>query len=114
LRRPHGTSRASCSRSVVSSAGVRHDLRSPRQNAPTFCRRYVTAIEFSSASGRRCWTKPTAEGLIRAAQDALPTADAAVSRPVLAAALALLTDLDTQIEQANSQLARLLSDSPVA
>jgi len=56
--------------------------------------------------------KPTADKLIQAAKDALPTADSAVARAVLAADLALLADLDAQVEQATGQLARLVPLSP--
>ena len=46
--------------------------------------------------------------LVNAARAALPTAEAAVARQVLAADLALLDDLDAQIGQAEAHLARLL------
>ena len=55
-----------------------------------------------------------ADRLVQAARDALPTTDAAVARAVLAADLALLVDLDTQVDQATEQLARLLPASPFA
>jgi transposase len=55
-----------------------------------------------------------ADRLVQAARDALPTADAAVARAVLAADLALLSDLDAQVDQATDQLARLLPSSPFA
>ncbi|MCU1593853.1 MAG: transposase family protein [Frankiales bacterium] len=58
--------------------------------------------------------RPTAAKLIQAAKDALPTADAAVAREVLAADLALLADLDSQVEHATCQLARLVPLSPFA
>lgn len=58
--------------------------------------------------------RPVADRLVQAARDALPTADAAVARAVLAADLALLADLDAQVEQATDQLARLLPVSPFA
>ena len=58
--------------------------------------------------------EPVADRLVQAARDALPTADAAVARAVLAADLALLADLDTQVDQATEQLARLLPLSPFA
>jgi transposase len=58
--------------------------------------------------------KPMADRLVQAARDALPTADSAVARAVLAADLALLLDLDTQVDQATEQLARLLPQSPFA
>lgn len=56
--------------------------------------------------------RPLAERLVTAARDALPTADAAVARQVLAADLALLADLDTQIAVAEAELSRLLPASP--
>jgi transposase len=58
--------------------------------------------------------KPVADRLVQAARDALPTADAAVARAVLAADLTLLSDLEAQVEQATDQLARLLPLSPFA
>jgi len=58
--------------------------------------------------------RPVADRLVQAARDALPTADAAVARAVLAADLALLSDLDAQVDQATDQLARLLPSSPFA
>lgn len=56
--------------------------------------------------------KPTADKLISAARDALTTRDSAVARTVLAADLVLLTELDTQVETAAGELARLLPGSP--
>jgi transposase len=56
--------------------------------------------------------RPVAERLIAAAKDALPTRDAVVARRVLAADMALLTDLDTGIAAAEAELARLLPSSP--
>jgi transposase len=53
-----------------------------------------------------------ADRLVTAARGALPTADAADARQVLAADLALLADLDTQIAAAEAELARLLPVSP--
>ena len=50
----------------------------------------------------------------RGRADALPTADAAVARAVLAADLALLAVLDEQVTAAEQQLATLLPDSPYA
>jgi transposase len=70
-------------------------------------------IRFGAIRGLRI-RRPTADKLVQAAKDALPTADAAVARAVLAADLALLCDLDAQIEQATTQLARLIPDSPFA
>ena len=58
--------------------------------------------------------RPLAERLVTAARDALPTADAAVARQVLAADLTLLADLDAQVSAAEAELARLLPVSPFA
>jgi transposase len=58
--------------------------------------------------------RPVAERLVSAAADALPTRDGVVARRVLAADLALLADLDTQIESAEGELATLLPFSPYA
>jgi transposase len=56
--------------------------------------------------------RPVAERLITAAKDALPTRDAVVARRVLAADVALLADLDTRINDAETELAQLLPLSP--
>ena len=53
-------------------------------------------IRFAATRGLQL-RRPLAERLVTAARDALPTADAAVARQVLAADLALLADLDAQI-----------------
>jgi transposase len=58
--------------------------------------------------------RPVAERLVAAAKDALPTRDAVVARRVLATDMALLTDLDAQIEDAERELAVLLPLSPFA
>lgn len=55
-----------------------------------------------------------AERLVRAAHDALPMAGAAVAREVLAADLALLADLDSQVAAAETQMGRLLPQTPFA
>lgn len=68
-------------------------------------------IRFGATRGLQI-RKPTADKLIQAARDALPTTDAPVARAVLTADLALLADLDGQIEQATAQLARLVPLSP--
>lgn len=70
-------------------------------------------IRFGATRGLQI-RRPVANRLVHAARDALPTADAAVARAVLAADLALLADLDAQVEQATDQLARLLPVSPFA
>jgi len=58
--------------------------------------------------------RPVAERLVAAARDALPTRDAVIARRILAADLALLTDLSAQIEAAEAALAALLPRSPYA
>jgi len=58
--------------------------------------------------------RPVAERLVTAARDALPTRDAVVARRVLATDVALLGDLDTQIEAAEGELAALLPVSVYA
>jgi transposase len=68
-------------------------------------------IRFAANRGLQV-RKPLADRLIQAANDALPTGDAAVARAVLIADLALLADLDGQIEAATAQLARLVPASP--
>ena len=70
-------------------------------------------IRFGATRGLQI-RKPMADRLVQAARDALPTTDAAVARAVLAADLALLGDLDAQVDQATEQLARLLPQSPFA
>lgn len=70
-------------------------------------------IRFGATRGLQI-RKPMADRLIQAAKDALPMVDASVARAVLAADLALLADLDAQIEQATGQLARLVPLSPFA
>lgn len=52
--------------------------------------------------------RATATRLVAAAREALPTPGAAVARDVLAADLALLTDLDAQIAVAEDRIATLL------
>jgi transposase len=53
-----------------------------------------------------------ADRLVIAAREALPVADAAVARRVLAADVALLADLDIQIAAAETELAALIPHSP--
>ena len=68
-------------------------------------------VRFGATRGLRI-RRPEAEALVAAARDALPMPDAAIARQVLVADIALLTDLDTQVEQAEAQLDRLLPASP--
>ena len=70
-------------------------------------------IRFGATRGVRIH-RPVADRLVQAARDALPTADAAVARAVLATDLVLLADLDAQVDQADEQLTRLLPLSPFA
>jgi transposase len=70
-------------------------------------------IRFGATRGLQI-RQPMADRLVQAAREALPTADAAVARAVLAADLALLADLDTQVDQATDQLARILPSTPFA
>jgi len=58
--------------------------------------------------------RPVAERLVAAARDALPTRDAVIARRILAADLVLLTDLDDQIQSAQTALGALLPRSPYA
>jgi transposase len=68
-------------------------------------------IRFGATRGLQIRTA-TADKLVAAAKDALPMPDAAVARAVLAADLALLADLDAQIDAATAELARLVPLSP--
>jgi transposase len=68
-------------------------------------------IRFGATRGLQI-RRSTADKLIAAARDALPMPDAAVARAVLAADLALLADLDAQIDAATAELDRLVPQSP--
>ncbi|RYB88238.1 IS110 family transposase [Nocardioides glacieisoli] len=70
-------------------------------------------IRFGATRGLQI-RKPVADRIVQAAREALPAADAAVARAVLAADLALLSDLDAQVDQATDQLARILPSTPFA
>lgn len=70
-------------------------------------------IRFAAVRGLQV-RRPLAERLVKAARDALTTVDAPVARQVLAADLALLTELSVQIDAAEAELARLLPLSPFA
>ena len=89
---------------------VAAEFADPARLAALGSRRFV---RFGATRGLQI-RKPVADRLVQAAHDALPTADAAVARAVLAADLALLGDLDAQVDQATEQLARLLPSSPFA
>ena len=58
--------------------------------------------------------RPVAERLVAVARDALPTRDAVIARRILAADMALLADLDAQIDAAETELGLLLPRSPYA
>jgi transposase len=68
-------------------------------------------IRFGATRGLQI-RRVTADKLVAAARDALPMPDAAVARAVLAADLALLGDLDAQIDAADAELDRLVRRSP--
>jgi transposase len=70
-------------------------------------------IRFGAARGLQI-RRPIADRLVEAARNALPMPDAAVARAVLRADLALLTDLDSQIDAATAELVRLVPASPFA
>ena len=70
-------------------------------------------VRFGATRGLQI-RKPTADKLVDAARDALPMPDAAVARAVLAADLALLADLDRQIDTATGELVGLVPRSPFA
>ena len=70
-------------------------------------------IRFGATRGLQI-RRPIADKLVEAARNALPMPDAAVARAVLAADLALLSDLDSQIDAATAELARLVPVSPFA
>ena len=70
-------------------------------------------VRFGATRGLQI-RRPTADKLVEAARNALPMPDAAVARAVLVADLALLADLDRQINAATAELARLVPLSPFA
>jgi transposase len=70
-------------------------------------------IRFAAARGLQV-RRPLADRLVAAARDALTTMDAPVARQVLAADLALLTELSAQIGAVEAEFARLLPLSPFA
>lgn len=63
--------------------------------------------EFAARRGVQV-SRPVAARLVQAAQEALPTAEAAIARQILQADLALLGDLDAQIAAAEERIAALL------
>jgi transposase len=70
-------------------------------------------VRFAAVRGLQV-RQPLAERLVETARNALTTVDAPVARRVLAADLALLTELSAQIDAAEAELARLLPLSPFA
>lgn len=70
-------------------------------------------VRFGATRGLQI-RRSIADRLVHAAREALPAADAAVARAVLAADLALLGDLDAQVDRATDQLARLVPSTPFA
>ena len=84
------------------------DLADPARLAALGSSRF---IRFGATRGLQI-RRPTADKLVAAAKDALPMPDAAVARAVLAADLALLADLDAQIDAATAELDRLVPRSP--
>jgi transposase len=70
-------------------------------------------IRFAAGRGLQV-RRPVAERLVGAARNALPMPDAMVARRVLAPDLALLADLDTQVAEAETQMAGLLPRTPFA
>ena len=68
-------------------------------------------IRFGATRGLQI-RRSTADKLIAAAKDALPMPDSSVARAVLTADLALLDDLEAQIDAATAELVRLVPQSP--
>jgi transposase len=68
-------------------------------------------VRFARTRGLRV-QRSTAERLVLAARDALPTRDAEVARAVLSADLTLLAGLDAQVEAAEAELAEILPRTP--
>jgi transposase len=87
---------------------VAAEFADPARLAALGSRRF---IRFGATRGLQI-RRATADKLVAAARDALPMPDAAVARAVLATDLALLGDLDAQIDAATAELARLLPGSP--
>jgi transposase len=71
----------------------------------------VRFIRFAAARGLQV-RRELVERLVEAVRDALTTAEATVARQVLAADLALLTELTAKIAAAEADFARLLPVSP--
>jgi len=70
-------------------------------------------IRFAEGRGLRVF-RPMADRLVAAAKDALPTADAAVARRVLAKDLTLLANLNVRVNAVDAELAVLVPASPFA
>ena len=89
---------------------VAEHFADPRRLAGLGSARFVRYAATRGLQVRR----PVADRLVAAAKDALPSPEGAVARQVLAADLALLAGLDTQIHAAEAELAKLLPQTPFA
>ena len=89
---------------------VARDFADPRRLAVLGSGRF---IRFAAARGLQV-RRPVADRLVVAAREALPSADAAVARQVLAADLRLLDSLDEQVEAAEATMAKLVPYTPFA
>lgn len=89
---------------------VATEFADPQRLTALGVKRFLGFAEHRGVRVRR----PVAERILAAAHDALPTTEAVIARRVLAADLALLADLDTQIAAAETAIADLLPTSPFA
>ena len=89
---------------------VARDFADPRRLAVLGSGRF---IRFAAARGLQV-RRPVADRLVVAAREALPSADAAVGRQVLAADLRLLDSLDEQVQAAEATMAKLVPYTPFA
>ena len=89
---------------------VAEEFADPHRLASLGAARFV---RFAAARGLQV-RRPVADRLVAQAKDALPTRDCIVARRVLAADLALLASLETQIQAAEATLAGLLPQTPFA
>lgn len=89
---------------------VARDFADPRRLAVLGSGRF---IRFAAARGLQV-RRPVADRLVVAAREALPSADAAVARQVLAADLRLLDSLDEQVQAAEATMAKLVPYTPFA
>ena len=88
---------------------VARDFADPRRLAVLGSSRF---IRFAATRGLQV-RRAVADRLVVAAREALPSADAAVARQVLAADLRLLDSLDEQVQAAEA-MAKLVPDTPFA